>query len=294
MPTTRSRTSRKLAKNNPAKVFGERLAELRQQGGLTVEKFAELFSAKPNTVRDWLNARVLPRAEALVGIARHFGVSIDWLLGVKGAPMYPTQWRSMTDFESELSTAIVEIVRRRGGVSAALIDEFAIDGCAALNSLVDSVESEVVSMAQQRTKWISQYDTLAIAHAEVYRVARMNAALPAPTATTKSAQGRKRPDKSVKQRAQDDVRKIHDLQQGVLQALSPALMALQSAMNEARKQAIGRRKPGRELVTIPTTVALKAAETSEEMSVIRRLFEEDQEASRLIAKKFMAPQTISR
>ena len=70
MLATKTRTSRRKKETNTRLVFGERLAELRRAQNLTVEKFAELFSAKPNTVRDWLNARVLPRAEALLSIAR--------------------------------------------------------------------------------------------------------------------------------------------------------------------------------------------------------------------------------
>jgi transcriptional regulator with XRE-family HTH domain len=77
--------------------FADRLAELKREKGYTVASFAGAIGPKGlkiNTVRDWLNARVLPRAEPLHAIAKHFGVTTDWLLGIDGAPKYPTQWRA--------------------------------------------------------------------------------------------------------------------------------------------------------------------------------------------------------
>jgi transcriptional regulator with XRE-family HTH domain len=92
MKTTKSRNPIGQPTKDPRTVFAERLSELRREKSLTVERFAETLSAKPNTVRDWLNAKVLPRSEALLAIAERFHVTTDWLLGVDGAPKDPAYW----------------------------------------------------------------------------------------------------------------------------------------------------------------------------------------------------------
>lgn len=158
MTSTKSRNPRTRTKSGALLGFAERLSELRRGSGLTIEAFATAFSAKQNTVRDWLNGKVLPRADALIGIARHFGVSIDWLLGIDGAPKHPTQWRKASDFEGDLALAIADRVRRRGGLASALIDVLVVDGHAALEVLADHTEQAAFSHAENLADWVSKQE----------------------------------------------------------------------------------------------------------------------------------------
>lgn len=103
--TTKSRTS----KPKPVaaiKETSERLFDLKREKGYTVQGFADTFDAKLTTVCDWLNARVLPRAEALRKIAEHFGVTTDWLLGIEGAPKRRDQWRTDATLAHDLAAYV--------------------------------------------------------------------------------------------------------------------------------------------------------------------------------------------
>lgn len=285
MTTTKSRTSRIPQKDSPARVFGNRLAELRQQGGLTVEKFAELFAAKPNTVRDWLNARVLPRAEALVGIARHFGVSIDWLLGMEGAPKHPTQWRKMEEFEHELAVAIVDRVGRRGGVAAALIEEFEVDGSAALESLADQVESDVVARAEQRAKWVAQRDAFVAVNGEFNDLVKMVTALRTAALPVSDDEKEEKRRNHKRQNAQRTIDAIPNHGSRIVDAVGLALVALQSALSEHKAPVRAESISGRAMVNIATSTALSAGIARDQLNVDQRLIDQDLATSRRIAQK---------
>jgi transcriptional regulator with XRE-family HTH domain len=153
------------------------LSTLRKEREETVERFAEHLAVKPTTVRDWLNAKVLPRADALTELSRRLGVSIDWLLGVEGATRHPTQWRSMDRFEDDLALAIVETIRRRGGPAADLLGEFELDGRVALERAADDVEAAVLASAERLADWIAQRDAWASLEQQAGNVGRIAAAL---------------------------------------------------------------------------------------------------------------------
>lgn len=60
--------------------FGEILAELRQDRGLTQRDLAKLF-CHPGTISNYEKGRHLPDAERLIKIADYFSVTTDYLLG---------------------------------------------------------------------------------------------------------------------------------------------------------------------------------------------------------------------
>lgn len=61
--------------------FGEILAELRQDRGLTQRELAKLFFVTPGTISNYEKGRHLPDAERLIKIADYFSVTTDYLLG---------------------------------------------------------------------------------------------------------------------------------------------------------------------------------------------------------------------
>ena len=61
--------------------FGELLAELRQDHGLTQDQLAEIISASPGTISNYEHGRHLPDLDKLKMIADYFHVTTDYLLG---------------------------------------------------------------------------------------------------------------------------------------------------------------------------------------------------------------------
>lgn len=66
--------------------FGELLAELRQDRGLTQKQLGKLLSVSTGTISNYENGVHYPDLEKLVTLADYFQVSTDYLLGRKGYP----------------------------------------------------------------------------------------------------------------------------------------------------------------------------------------------------------------
>ena len=71
--------------------FGEILAELRQDRGLTQRDLAKLFFVTPGTISNYEKGRHLPDAERLIKIADYFECSTDYLLGLNEHPNFKEQ-----------------------------------------------------------------------------------------------------------------------------------------------------------------------------------------------------------
>lgn len=67
-------------KNN---TFGKKLKELRVEQGLSQRQLGEIFSVCNQTISFWESGSREPDLDTLVKIARHFDVSIDFLLEEK-------------------------------------------------------------------------------------------------------------------------------------------------------------------------------------------------------------------
>lgn len=65
-------------------VFGELLAELRQDKGLTQKQLGKVLSVSTGTISNYENGVHYPDLEKLVILADYFQVSTDYLLGRKG------------------------------------------------------------------------------------------------------------------------------------------------------------------------------------------------------------------
>lgn len=58
-----------------------RLLELRMERGLSQREVAREFNVSQSTYNNWENANTQPSIEQLIGLARFFEVSVDYLVG---------------------------------------------------------------------------------------------------------------------------------------------------------------------------------------------------------------------
>lgn len=63
--------------------FSEKLIRLRKREGLSQEALAEILGVSRQAVSRWEQGTALPDGGKLLPCARHFGVSVDWLLDEK-------------------------------------------------------------------------------------------------------------------------------------------------------------------------------------------------------------------
>ena len=71
-------------------MFRERLKSLRQQRGLTQKALSVDLFVSQQTVAKWELGTSSPNPEMLASIARYFGVSSEYLLGLSDEPTYIT------------------------------------------------------------------------------------------------------------------------------------------------------------------------------------------------------------
>ena len=67
---------------NPSEL-ARRLKALRQEKGLDQNSFAKEINVSNASVSYWENAKQIPSAEVIYKIAIYFGVSADYILGIK-------------------------------------------------------------------------------------------------------------------------------------------------------------------------------------------------------------------
>lgn len=65
------------------KVFANRLRELRQEKGLSMKQLAKEIGTTDAAVSNWENEVNEPKISYLKDIAKYFGVSTDYLLGLE-------------------------------------------------------------------------------------------------------------------------------------------------------------------------------------------------------------------
>ena len=81
--------------------FSEKLIRLRRREGLSQEVLAEVLGVSRQAVSRWEQGTALPDGGKLLPCARHFGVSVDWLLDdaqdweAQAAPAAPGKARSL-------------------------------------------------------------------------------------------------------------------------------------------------------------------------------------------------------
>lgn len=72
----------KICYNFIMKIFAERLRELRTEKGLSQRSLAKETSLSNSAIKKWEDESRVPNAEAVVTLAKYFGVSADYLLGL--------------------------------------------------------------------------------------------------------------------------------------------------------------------------------------------------------------------
>lgn len=65
------------------KIFAERLKELRNSLGLSILELSKKLGVGHSSILRWENGQARINAEQLVDIAKFFGVSTDYLLGLE-------------------------------------------------------------------------------------------------------------------------------------------------------------------------------------------------------------------
>jgi len=65
------------------KFFAERLRELRQEKGLSARVLGKAVGIADSTIIQWENQKHVPNIEHLAILAKFFGVSTDYLLGLE-------------------------------------------------------------------------------------------------------------------------------------------------------------------------------------------------------------------
>ena len=65
------------------KIFAERLKDLRAEDGLTLKDVSSAIGVSINTVSRWERQERLPNIENIVGLAKLFNVSADYLCGLE-------------------------------------------------------------------------------------------------------------------------------------------------------------------------------------------------------------------
>lgn len=84
---------------------GDRLAELRKDAGLTQRQFAQQLHVSLNTVSGWERGLADPDDETKILLARRFGVSVDYLMGLSDRPKMQPGPRASLFFVKDLPPA---------------------------------------------------------------------------------------------------------------------------------------------------------------------------------------------
>lgn len=66
--------------------FAERLKELRQERFLSQAQLADAINVGQSSIASWELGQRQPNANAVITLARYFGVSCDYLLGESDIP----------------------------------------------------------------------------------------------------------------------------------------------------------------------------------------------------------------
>lgn len=67
-------------------MIGERLLDLRKDAELTQQQFGEIISVNKHSISSYERDKSEPPDEIKIRIAKYFGVSVDYLLGLTDSP----------------------------------------------------------------------------------------------------------------------------------------------------------------------------------------------------------------
>ena len=88
--------------------IGQRIAQKRKEQGLSQEALGERLGVSRQSIYKWESDAALPEIDKLVALAKLFGVTVGWLLGVE-EPAAPTQEpQELTEQQLKLAEEIAE------------------------------------------------------------------------------------------------------------------------------------------------------------------------------------------
>lgn len=121
-----SRLENQFSHNDP---FPKRLRELIEQNGVTFESLADAVGTTRQTVGNWQTGKTIPNARSLYKIAKFFGVSCDWILGLTDTKIFNMSVRGAADV-TRLSPKAVEILHSE--------DDWTKQGKAILSDMIEN------------------------------------------------------------------------------------------------------------------------------------------------------------
>lgn len=89
--------------------FGEILAELRRDKGLTQRDLAELLHVTPGTISNYEKNVHLPDVEKLIDLANYFHVTTDYLLGLCESSLSPDVFHELVAEKKTVGELIQEL-----------------------------------------------------------------------------------------------------------------------------------------------------------------------------------------
>lgn len=147
------------------KVIAERLWELK--GAATQYRFAEQCEVNIRRVGEWLNRKNAPGAGSLAQIAMKNGVTVDWILGIPGAPKYRDQIRTEAILEADVAAYVERELTKRCPPTVAGAPEdmtWVVRGSAALEAAVAGLlphAEEAIELERERTTLGREVDAIA-------------------------------------------------------------------------------------------------------------------------------------
>ena len=103
--------------------MGQRLRDARNRLGKTQEEVADELGVPANPVWHWEAGRTMPATDRLVAVAKLYGTSVDWILGVTHGDLATLDpeirlfleaedWGSYTPLEQEFVRDAIRYVRK--------------------------------------------------------------------------------------------------------------------------------------------------------------------------------------
>jgi len=98
-------------------MFAQRLRQLRESNNHTLDSLAELLGVSKQQAWRWEQGKNDPSGKAVTNIAKHFGVTADWLLGLVDLPHQMLAEEELSPAERRVLLAI------RAGMTLEAIEE---------------------------------------------------------------------------------------------------------------------------------------------------------------------------
>lgn len=97
--------------------IGKRIEQLRKEKGETQQQLADAVGVKRETIYQWeSNTRDL-KTKAIIGLAEHFEVSADWILGISSVKGRNADIKMICEYTGLSEDSILTLHRRKGNTA---------------------------------------------------------------------------------------------------------------------------------------------------------------------------------